>query len=69
MARLGNRLREVREMRKLTQMQLARASGVGVATISRYERQQVTKYDAKVLLALGRALRWEPGMLLVVTDD
>jgi transcriptional regulator with XRE-family HTH domain len=69
MAKLRNRLREIRELRGLTQVQLAKLSGVGVNTISRYERQLVKQYDADVLLALGRALKWEPNLLLVVQDD
>jgi transcriptional regulator with XRE-family HTH domain len=69
MAKLRNRLREIRELRGLTQVQLAKLSGVGVNTISRYERQVVKQYDADVLLALGRALKWEPNLLLVVEDD
>jgi transcriptional regulator with XRE-family HTH domain len=69
MAKLRNRLKEIRELRGLTQVQLAKASGVGVNTISRYERQLVKQYDADVLLALGRALKWEPNLLLVVEDD
>jgi transcriptional regulator with XRE-family HTH domain len=69
MAKLRNRLKEIRELRGLTQVQLAKASGVGVNTISRYERQLVKQYDADVLLALGRALKWEPNLLLVVEND
>jgi transcriptional regulator with XRE-family HTH domain len=69
MAKLRNRLKEIRELRGLTQVQLAKASGVGVNTISRYERQLVKQYDADVLLALGKALKWEPNLLLVVEDD
>ena len=69
MSKLRNRLREVRELRGLTQVQLAKLSGVGVNTISRYERQLVKQYDADVLLALGRALKWEPNLLLVVADE
>lgn len=66
-ARLRNRVREIRELRVMTQEELARASGVGVATISRYERQLVKQYDGDVLIALGKALEWEATQLLFVS--
>ena len=38
---IGDRLRDLRKRRLLTQEQLAKRSGVGIATIVRVERNQV----------------------------
>jgi transcriptional regulator with XRE-family HTH domain len=60
-ATLGERLREARRRAMLTQEELAEASGVGVATIIRIERDQLrTEPHFSTLRKLARALDVEP---------
>jgi transcriptional regulator with XRE-family HTH domain len=64
MATLGERLREARRRAMLTQEELAEASGVGVATIIRIERDKVrTEPHFRTLRKLARALDIEPSEL------
>lgn len=51
-----------------TQEDLSRRSGVPVATISRWENQQVGNYNGAVLAKLARAFRVEVGFLLTLPE-
>ena len=59
---IGDRLRGLRKRRLLTQEQLAKRSGVGVATITRVERNQVEP-QAGTLRKLAEALGVEVPIL------
>ena len=58
------RLRELRLSRELTQVELARRTGLDQAVISRIENQVTGGMDYRVLEALCDALDCEPGDLL-----
>ena len=60
---IGDRLRDLRKRRLLTQEQLADRSGVGIATIVRVERNQVEPRGSTIL-KLAEALGVEPEELV-----
>ena len=60
---IGDRLRDLRKRRLLTQEQLAERSGVGVATIIRIERNQVEP-QGSTIRKLAEALNVEPEELV-----
>ena len=60
---IGDRLRDLRKRRLLTQEQLAKRSGVGIATIVRVERNQVEPRGSTIR-KLAEALRVEPEELV-----
>ncbi len=60
---IGDRLRDLRKRRLLTQEQLAERSGVGVATIIRVERNQVEP-QGSTIRKLAEALDIEPEELV-----
>src|SRR5215210_4054446 len=62
---IGDRLRDLRKRRLLTQEQLAERSGVGIATIVRVERNQVEPRGSTIR-KLAEALRVEPEVLVKV---
>jgi transcriptional regulator with XRE-family HTH domain len=62
-ARPGERLRQVREHRKMSQRRLAKAIGVSVGTVQNYERGRVAITTDR-LEQLARALQCEPADLL-----
>lgn len=62
---INNGLRDLRERRVLTQEELALASGVAVATISRLETGKV-KASKKTVRALAKAFGLSPGELYEV---
>jgi len=64
---IGDRLRDLRKRRLLTQEQLAERSGVGIATIVRVERNQVEPRGSTIR-KLAEALRVEPEVLVKVED-
>ena len=64
MSPISVRLREMRVARDLTQVELARRTGLDQAVISRIENQVTGGMDYRVLEALCRALDCEPGDLL-----
>jgi transcriptional regulator with XRE-family HTH domain len=65
----GERLREARRRAMLSQEELARKSGVGVATIIRIERDQVKREPHfGTLRKLGEALGIKPVELLEQED-
>ncbi len=59
------RLREWREKRGLTQVELARKVGVRQATISRLETEESRRIELDVLDRLLRVLRCKPNDLLL----
>ena len=59
------RVKQLRLSLGLTQLELSQKSGVPVQTISRYENDHATRFDADVLDRLSQALQVEPGFLLV----
>jgi transcriptional regulator with XRE-family HTH domain len=60
---IGDRLRDLRKRRLLTQQQLAQRSGVGIATIVRVERNQVEP-QGSTIRKLAEALDVEPEELV-----
>lgn len=64
----GERLRQLREQRFLSQRDLAKAVGIEVAQISRYERGLYMP-SAETLVDLARVLRVSVGQLLVGDDE
>jgi transcriptional regulator with XRE-family HTH domain len=64
---IGDRLRDLRKRRLLTQEQLADRSGVGIATIVRVERNQVEPRSSTIR-KLAEALGVEPEELVKAGD-
>lgn len=64
---IGDRLRDLRKQKLLTQEQLADRSGVGIATIVRVERNQVEPRGSTIR-KLADALNVEPEELVKVGD-
>ena len=60
----GQRLRELRDAKKLTQAQLASLCGLGESTVSFYEGGK-REPNYKILLTLAEALSTTPNYLLV----
>ena len=60
---IGERLRETRKRKLLTQEELAERSGVGVATIIRIERNQVEPRGSTIR-RLAEALEVDPAELV-----
>lgn len=63
MLHIGDKLRDLRKYKLLTQEQLAEKSGVGVTTIVRIERNQVEPH-ARTIRKLAEALGVHPKDLL-----
>ena len=64
---IGDRLRDLRKRKLLTQEQLADRSGLGIATIVRVERNQVERRGSTIR-KLAEALNVEPEELVKVGD-
>lgn len=65
MSTIGQRLRDGRERRLLTQEQLSDASGVPVVTISRIENNRhAGRPRAATIKRLAEALAMEPGWIM-----
>jgi transcriptional regulator with XRE-family HTH domain len=64
---IGDRLRDLRKRRLLTQEQLAERSGVGVATIIRIERNQVEPRGSTIR-KLAEAIDVDPSELVKGSD-
>ena len=64
---IGDRLRDLRKRRLLTQEQLAERSSVGIATIVRVERNQVEPRGSTIR-KLAEALSVEPEELVKAGD-
>lgn len=60
---IGDKLRDTRKRKLLTQEQLAERSGVGIATIIRVERNQVEPRGSTIR-KLADALDVDPGELV-----
>jgi transcriptional regulator with XRE-family HTH domain len=65
---IGEKLRETRKRKLLTQQQLAERTGVGVATIIRIERNQVEPRGSTIR-KLAEALEVEPEELVRKGSD
>lgn len=61
---LGERLREARRARKVTQAQLAKAAGVKQPSISELETGETKMISGDTLIAISSALRVRPEWLL-----
>jgi len=59
------RVRELREAKGLSQVELARKAEVRQATLSAIEKGQTRRVDFDVLERLARALGVDPGFLVV----
>lgn len=65
MSTIGSRLREARELRALTQEELAQASNVQVVTISRIENnRQTSRPRLSTIRKLAEALGADPAYIL-----
>lgn len=61
---VGQRLRDIRERRKLTQEQLARDAGVTQPSISELETGETKEISGPVLISISRALKINPIWLM-----
>lgn len=66
---IGGRVRELREKRGLTQLDLKKATGLSQATISRIESGEFENLRGKTLVKLADSLRVTTDYLLGRTDD
>lgn len=60
----GQRLRELRFQRALSQAKLARLAGVSVRTVSKLERHQAASCRARTLARLAAALGEDPSAMV-----
>ncbi len=60
---IGNRLRELRKRRGMTQVELAQRLGMDQSVLSRYERGELRLHGA-LLTAFAKALRARPDEIL-----
>ena len=65
---IGGRVRELREKRGLTQLDLTKATGLSQATISRIESGEFENLRGKTLVKLADSLRVTTDYLLGRTD-
>jgi transcriptional regulator with XRE-family HTH domain len=71
---LSNRFTELlavkarREQRRISQREVARETGLAKRTVDSYARNEVTRYDAPVVLALCKYLGCDAGELLVIEE-
>lgn len=65
---IGRRLREVRQLRNLTQEELAERANVGNRQIWRYENEE-TRPDSDVVARIASALQVSADYLIGLTDD
>lgn len=66
---LGQRLKFVREIKKISLEELASLVGLNKSTISRYERGEIDNPKLPVIQALGDALHVNPLWLIGKSDD
>lgn len=66
--RLGERVREVRRRKDITQADLAKASGISISFVGHIERG-TRKASLETFVALCNALQVSPGVLLIDTVD
>ena len=66
---VGDRLKELRKAKDLSQMDLARASGIHNVQISKLERGITKEITGSTLRALCEALGVSPKYILGMTDD
>jgi transcriptional regulator with XRE-family HTH domain len=64
MAKITLRVKELRELRGLTQAQLAKAAHISPVTINRIERSLVKGIDFLTLEKLAKALGVDPALLI-----
>lgn len=60
----GQRLRELRHQRAISQVELARLAGVSPYTVSKLERQRATSCRTRTLARLAAALGEEPSAIV-----
>lgn len=65
---LGDNVKRARDERGMTQLQLAAAAGLGIATISDIERGQITDPQLSTIEKLARVLGKPVGALLDNTE-
>ena len=65
LAAIEVRIKELRELKGWSQAELARRSGVSQSTISRLEAGTTPSIDLNNLENLAKALRCDPGYLIV----
>jgi transcriptional regulator with XRE-family HTH domain len=65
MTKITLRVKELRELRSLTQAQLAKAAHISPVTINRIERGLVKGIDFLTLEKLAKALGVDPALLIV----
>ena len=66
---LGNRIRDVRTAKGMTQGDIAEQIGVAISTVQRYEKGQIDKIKLPVVEAIARVLNVSPDWLIGKTDD
>ena len=66
---IGQRIKQLRKEKKMTQQTLQKLSGVAQATISDYENDIITEHRAYILMRLAGALETTPEYLLSGTGE
>ena len=67
--KVGDRIKYYRELRRMTQPELAAKAGVQFSAVSKYERGTVTNIPIERLDAIARALDVTTGVLLGIEPD
>jgi len=62
---VGDRVRQVRELRGISQVELSRRAGLRPDAVGSYERERSDKVDMQTIKRLARVLDIAPGWLLV----
>jgi transcriptional regulator with XRE-family HTH domain len=65
----GQRLRELRRQRALSQVELAKLAGVSAHTVSKLERQPASCCRSRTLARLAAALGESPAAITASTDQ
>ena len=66
---LGDRIRDIRTTRGMTQGDIAEQIGVAISTVQRYEKGQIDKIKLPVVDSIARVLGVNPDWLIGKTDD
>jgi transcriptional regulator with XRE-family HTH domain len=64
LSNVGTRIRQARDLRKLTQKELATAAGIKQPSLSELETGETKEITGSVLIALAKALRVRPEWLM-----
>ena len=66
---VGKRIKEIREEKGISVIELAEKLGVSRATIYRYENNEIIKFPIGIILPIAEALHVNPAYLLGWSDN